>query len=138
MDEIHFPTDEEIPHIKRKFSEIAGLPQSVIGCIDGSLINIDAPTEAEEQFVDRKGNHSINLSAICGPDGIFYWLNCSMPGSVHDARVLKESQLFNDLLSEKLFPPNSVLLGDSAYPLLVCNLETTKFNFLTYLFLFYF
>ena len=119
MDEIHFPSDGEIPEIKRKFSLVAGLPASVIGCIDGSLIYIDAPTESEEQFVDRKGHHSINLSAICGPDGMFYWINCSMPGSVHDARVLRDSQLFNELLYERFLPPSSVLLGDSAYPLLV-------------------
>jgi hypothetical protein len=128
IDEIHFPTNNEIPEIKRKFAEIAGLPQSIVGCIDGSPINIIAPTAAEEQFVDRHGNHSINLSAICGPDGLFYWLSCSMPGSVHDARVFKESQLFQELLNQRVFPPNSVLLGDSAYPLLVCNLRSPSIH----------
>ena len=120
-EEVFFPPNNEIPQIKEKFSRIAGLPSFVVGCIDGCLININAPHQHEYQYVDRHGNHSINLSAICGPDNIIYWFNCNYPGSVNDARVLRESDLFNSLLYERLLPPRSVLLGDSAYPALVIN-----------------
>ena len=100
--------------IQRRFLEIGGLPQ-VVGCIDGTLLRIQAPTIYEHQFVDRHGAHSINLSAICGPDMVFYWVSCQFPGSVHDSRVFRESALYQRLRANNLLPPNIVLLGDSAY-----------------------
>ncbi len=43
--------------------------------------------------------------------------NCVVkwPGSVHDARILRESALYRDLQTNR---PDGVILGDSAYPLL--------------------
>ncbi len=50
----------------------------------------------------------------------FIDIYCGWPGSVHDARVLRESPLFDNAESDPmdLFPENRYLLGDSAYPLL--------------------
>lgn len=44
---------------------------------------------------------------------------CGYPGSVHDARVLRNSPLFIDaeVNRDRLFPGNSHLIADSAYPL---------------------
>jgi hypothetical protein len=53
------------------FFQIRGIPQ-IIGIVDGTLINIDAPTEHEEAFIDRHGNHSLNCMVICGPNMMFY------------------------------------------------------------------
>ena len=43
--------------------------------------------------------------------------NCVVkwPGSVHDARILRESALYRELPSNR---PDGIILGDSAYPLL--------------------
>ncbi|CAG7823938.1 unnamed protein product [Allacma fusca] len=38
----------------------------VCGCVDGTLINIDAHRENESHFVDCYKNHSINTLIICG------------------------------------------------------------------------
>jgi len=70
-----------------------GIP-SICGAIDGSLVPIIAPTEDEYQFVDRHGQHSINCQAVAGPDLAFYSWSSRWPGSVHDARVLRNSGLF--------------------------------------------
>lgn len=53
---------------------------------------------------------------VCGPSCQFYYVNSNWPGSVHDARVLRNSNLYRRMEHQNLFP-NSVLLGDSAYPL---------------------
>ncbi len=88
------------------------------GAINGTLIKILAPSENEWQFVDRKGNHSLNVMAVACPNYKFVAVNANWPGSVHDARLLRESKLFRRLSNGWRPFPNAVLLGDSAYPLL--------------------
>lgn len=111
-----WPNQNEIRNIVQRFNLIAGMPM-VIGCIDGTLINIDAPSENEEAFVDRHGNHSLNAMAVCGPDLRFLYINVNWPGSVHDARVLRTSSLHDRFEAGWRLIPNGVILGDSAYPL---------------------
>ena len=41
----------------------------VIGCVDGTCIKIQAPHENENDVVNRKGFHSINVQAICNHKG---------------------------------------------------------------------
>jgi hypothetical protein len=66
----------------------------IAGCIDGTLINVDVPSINEEQFIDRHGNHSINVTMVCGPNHVFYTVDANWPGSVHDARVLRNTNIF--------------------------------------------
>ncbi|KAL7632595.1 UNVERIFIED_CONTAM: hypothetical protein RMT77_017098 [Armadillidium vulgare] len=47
---------------------------------------------------------------------MFYYVSAKWPGSVHDARVLRNSTLYQRMEDNIIFP-NAVLLGDSAYPL---------------------
>ena len=109
---------ENVLIFSRQFLEIGGMP-SVCGLIDGTLINISTPMDNEEQFVDRKGNHSLNVLLVCGPDYQFVFCNSSWPGSVNDARVLRRSNIFQAFEHNNFRPfPGAVLLGDSVYP---CN-----------------
>ncbi|XP_012521852.3 protein ALP1-like [Monomorium pharaonis] len=48
------------------------------------------------------------------------------PGSVHDARVLRESRLYECL--QKICPSRSYILGDSAYPCLECLIVPYRDN----------
>nr|CAI5830763.1 unnamed protein product [Callosobruchus analis] len=61
VNQIKFPQcvnwPENILNVSAGFFAIAGFPQ-VIGCVDGTLVKIDAPTENEPAFVDRNGKHS--------------------------------------------------------------------------------
>lgn len=41
-----------------------------------------------------------------------------MPGRMHDARVFRNSPLFNATTNPEIIPNNMHLIGDSAYPLL--------------------
>jgi DDE superfamily endonuclease len=79
--------------VPMKFFQKAGFP-CIAGCIDGTLINIDAPVVHEEAYVDRYGAHSINAMLVSGPDMSFYYVNARFPGSVNDARVLRASELY--------------------------------------------
>ena len=45
----------------------SGFP-SVLGCIDGTFVRIQNPTEDEADFVNRKGYHALNVQVdTCKP-----------------------------------------------------------------------
>lgn len=95
----------------------AGNMPLVGGVVDGSLIKIDAPNENEAAYDDRKGNHSINLMVVCGPNLEFFYCNARWPGSVHDSRVLRCSSLAQQWENGWRPFPNAIILGDSGYGL---------------------
>ncbi|XP_041361019.1 putative nuclease HARBI1 [Gigantopelta aegis] len=89
---------------------------SVIGCIDGTHIRIQAPAQEEHEFINRKNFHSINVQVICDADMCFINGIAKWPGSVHDARSFRQSPLFADFEGNK--PPlDGIILGDSGYML---------------------
>lgn len=60
---IQWPTGDQLNEVLAGFENINGFPQ-VIGAIDGTHINIPAPKENPESYINRKGNHSIQLQ-VC-------------------------------------------------------------------------
>ncbi|KAJ8880928.1 hypothetical protein PR048_017401 [Dryococelus australis] len=50
------------------FSKLAGMPL-VRGAVDATLIKMDVPDDFEPAFVDRHGNHSINVM-LFGNEGL--------------------------------------------------------------------
>ena len=107
----------ERPHtLADDFFLLGGMP-CVCGVVDGTLVPITAPSNHEHQFVDRhKKGHSINVMAVAGPNMKFYYVSAKWPGSVNDARVLRNSSLNNAF--QNGFRPfhGAVILGDSIYP----------------------
>lgn len=106
-------------HEERKFFQIAGFPH-VVGAIDGTLIHIDAPHDDEPAYVGRDNKHSINLLVVSGPMHQFFFASAKSPGSFHDSRALRISRLW-EIWEDQHWRPdgdeNSIILGDSAYPL---------------------
>ena len=76
--------------MEQRFEEKWGFP-GVLGAIDGSDIPVKGPWKNPEQYINRKGPQSLQLQVICDAD-VF----CSYPGSVHDARVFRNSPFFQD------------------------------------------
>ena len=54
---------------KRGFYDKGGFI-GVIGCVDGTHVKIQGPTENENDYVNRNGFHSINVQAICNHKGM--------------------------------------------------------------------
>lgn len=109
---IVWPTGAIVEEVLDGFRERRGM-QGVLGAIDVTLIAIKAPTTHQEDYINRKGFHSMQLHAVCDHDMLFTDCFTGWPGSVHDARVLRNSPVYHD----GSFPRGSFLVGDSAYPL---------------------
>jgi len=133
-DHIYWPsTAQEFQQSAKKFQDMRGLPY-IVGCIDGSHVYIpevglETSTRALD-WINRKGSYSMQVQAVCDADLLFLDIDIGWPGSVHDARVLSNSDLQSDADSRTLFPaglpkfrlPNGTLTGyqvlaDLAHPL---------------------
>ena len=115
---IKWPSGGRAVEVMEGFEEQERVP-AVIGAIDGSHIPIRAPRECPENYINRKDFHSIVLQACCDHEMFFTNCYCGWPGSVHDSRVLRNSDIFYSASNrhDDFFPNNSHLLGDAAYPL---------------------
>ncbi|XP_052075959.1 putative nuclease HARBI1 [Mytilus californianus] len=96
------------------FYRLSGFP-NVLGAIDGTHIRIQAPSEDEPSFVNRKGVHSVNVQAVCDARGKFTNINANWPGSSHDSHIFRTSQVCT-YMEQNGGWANGVLLGDSGYP----------------------
>ena len=89
---------------------------------------IKAPTENAIDYFNRKQHYSFVTQAVVDANLFFIDVSTGWPGSIHDARVLRLSDLFQraqngDILSDPTKVVNGcnvrpLLLGDPAYPLL--------------------
>lgn len=74
---------------KQFFYERYKIP-NVVGCIDGTHVQVISPCKDEEAaFVNRSNYHSINVQAVCDHNCYFINVVASSPGSFHDSRILK-------------------------------------------------
>ena len=124
---IRFPTGNRVHDVVEGFSCKWGFPQCV-GAIDGTHIPILAPKDNPLDYFNRKGYHSLLMQALVSHDYTFLDVYIGWPGSVHDARVLTNSQIFHETEAGRLFPNITksingkdiplLVVGDPAYPLL--------------------
>ena len=114
---IKWPAIADFPDITREFDEMGAYNfPGVIGAIDGCHIPIEAPNQNANSYYNRKKFHSIILQAVCKHDLQFTDINVGWPGRVHDAKVLKNSTLWETGF-EKCAHGRYHILGDAAYPL---------------------
>ena len=124
---IKWPTGNRYEDVMARFEEKHGIP-GVVGAIDGTHIPIKAPTENQQDYINRKKFHSIILQAICDSEMIITDAFCRYPGRCHDARVFRNSPIYDEVSvnRDNFFPGNSHLIGDSVYPLLTWLLAPFK------------
>ncbi|XP_067221935.1 putative nuclease HARBI1 [Chanodichthys erythropterus] len=114
---ITFPTPDDLEAVGAGFAQLAGSPafSMVAGAIDGCHIRIKPPASDAACYFNRKLFHSVQLQAITDHKGKFLDIFVGYPGSVHDARVLKNSTVYTG----RLYPPaGKCILGDGGYPCL--------------------
>lgn len=113
---ISIPTATEAEAIARNFEARCHIPQ-IFGAIDGTHIPIMAPKKGYRDFVNRKMWTSYNVQAVVDDRGRFRSVTCNVPGSAHDASVLRLSSLFQR--SEELLPRQEVMLNGCSIPLML-------------------
>jgi len=115
---IKWPEPHAMAIYEREFYQLNNFP-GVIGAVDGSHIAISAPTENSENYINRKGYHSIILQGICDYKLKFIDVFTGICGSVHDARVWRLSDIGTLIAQDehRYFQNQYHLLADSAYPL---------------------
>lgn len=86
-----------------------------MGALDGSHIRIKAPRQHPQSYVNRKSFHSIQLQAVCTSDMMFTHVHTGHPGSVHDTRILRNSDLWTNGLN--MCNMANRIIADGAYPL---------------------
>ena len=122
---IKFPTScRETLRAIAQFQDVCQIPQAV-GAIDGTHIEIIAPENPVDYF-DREHRYSVTMQAVVGGNLLFLDTAIGYPGSMHDARVLRSTELFRkaesgEILNEPVVAVNGaqrrpLLLGDGAYP----------------------
>ena len=77
---------------------------------------IVAPNGENGPFWARKGFTALNVMFVANCSYKIYYLKSGAPGSAHDNRVFRESDLYY-LLENKIFvpPSNALLLADYGY-----------------------
>nr|XP_033932532.1 protein ALP1-like [Pseudochaenichthys georgianus] len=123
---IKFPDVEKLVEMATFFNNSWRAPQCV-GAIDGSHIPILEPENYPKDYYNRQGWHSVVLQAVVDGRGMYWDVCVGDPGSVHDARVLKQSNLWVAISDGVLLGQNQMaisgcdvghyLIGDPAYPM---------------------
>lgn len=111
---IVFPSSiQERNELKEKFMQKYNFP-GIIGCVDCTHVAILKPKVDEQNFINRKGYHSLNVQLICDPDLKILNVNANYGGSTHDSFIFRHSGINNYLAN--LHGETFWLLGDSGYP----------------------
>ena len=124
---IHFPqTVAETTASIGTFEDLSQLP-NIVGAIDGTHIPISAPRESAVDYFSRYQHHDFGIQAVADGKLLFLDFCAGYPGSMHDARILRNSSLYQnaeqgDILTGPIAIVNHheigpYLVGDSAYPI---------------------
>ena len=114
---IIFPeTEEETRRQIAKFAANSDFPQ-IVRAIDGTFIKIIAPKDDPVAYICRKKFHALGIQqviqAVVDHNLKFMDIATGFPGSLHDARVLRLSSIFDraeasDILSSPVQNINAI------------------------------
>ncbi|XP_053407684.1 LOW QUALITY PROTEIN: uncharacterized protein LOC123548132 [Mercenaria mercenaria] len=109
---ITWPSNDELQEIQDMYEELKNFP-GVVGMIDGSHIKIKRPSVRGIDYYNCNNQYSVVLQAVVREDMRFIDVFTGYPGKVYDARVFRESPLYQ---TGQERCGNGHILGDSAYP----------------------
>jgi hypothetical protein len=109
---IKFPTFEErMTTAKEEWQQRYHFPCAV-GALDCTHVPIMKPSQYGDEYINRKGFASINVQVTCDSNELFTSIDASWPGSVHDARIWKNSDVCRILQANTC---RALLLADEGY-----------------------
>ena len=110
-DNIKFPiTQAETQHCIEIFQDVSELP-NIVGAIDGSHIRIAAPPDSAVDYFSRHQQHDFIVQAIVDGRKRFLAFASGFPGSMHYARVLRNSTIFFLAEHDQILTGPSVQIG---------------------------
>ncbi|KAK0178116.1 hypothetical protein PV328_002095 [Microctonus aethiopoides] len=114
---ITWPRGIDVDVVCEGFKAQQGIP-NILGVIDCMQIRIKKPPVDARDYYNRQKFYSISLEAIVDSDLRFTNVYCGSPGFLTDTQVFRKSMLFHIASSQSsiMFPRNTFLIGDSAYP----------------------
>ncbi|XP_065437947.1 uncharacterized protein LOC135980972 [Chrysemys picta bellii] len=89
------------------------------GVIDGTHIPILSLEHQATEYINQKGYFSMLLQALVDHKGRFTNINVGWPGKVHDARIFRNSGLFQKLEEGTFFPDQKITVGDVEMPIVI-------------------
>lgn len=109
-------TQDERNFIKNEIMQRWGFP-GVVGIIDGFHVAILKPTENEQNYINRKGYHSINSQIICDHQLKIRSIYANYGGSTHDSFIWRVSEAQQYIINIYQNRERCWFIGDSGYPL---------------------
>ncbi|XP_062598371.1 putative nuclease HARBI1 [Saccostrea cucullata] len=132
--------EETIPHFttedfKHHFRLSKGMFEEILARISPRLVIVEHVGGIEEtppsynhihlssgpggdlDYINRKSFPSMQLQVVCDDTLLIRNIYTDWPGSTHDSRVLRNSELFTQAEAGNLSDRNKIILADSAYPL---------------------
>ena len=113
---IHFPQGIQLSEVVDGFKDKWGMIQCA-GSIDGCHIPITPPTMNHTDYYNRKGWYSMLLQAVVDHNYLFTDVCVGWPGSVHDARVLANSSLYQKASQGRVLCGESVTISGTNVPI---------------------
>ncbi|XP_062583188.1 putative nuclease HARBI1 [Saccostrea cucullata] len=113
---IQWPTFMEQQTIPGRIQLKNTIPDTV-GFLDGTHIRLSSGPGGDPDYINRKSFPSMQLQVVCDDTLLIRNIYTGWPGSTHDARVLRNSELFTQAEAGNLLDRNKIILADSAYPL---------------------
>ncbi|KAM4038366.1 uncharacterized protein ACNLHF_016678 [Anomaloglossus baeobatrachus] len=123
------PTEETWLQVAAGFQTVANFP-NCIGAVDGKHIRVQQPPRSGSRFFNYKKYFSVVLMAVADAHSKFAAIDVGAYGSTGDSRVLRTSQIGQQILQDcgtlpaprplpgSTHPVPFVMVSDEAFPLL--------------------
>ena len=113
---VRFPVGDKLKETVQGFYDRWGIPQCA-GSIDGSQIPVRAPALNHTDYCNKKWWYSIIVQAVVDHNYLLTDLYIGWPGSIHVARVLASSGIYQRANNKEILQGDSMLVGDQDIPI---------------------
>ncbi|XP_061177501.1 putative nuclease HARBI1, partial [Saccostrea echinata] len=113
---IQWPSAQKQQQTAREVEDKYGIP-GVIGFMDGTHISLASAPDGDRDYYNRKGFPSMQLQVVTDSNMLIISAYTGWSGCTHDARVLRNSTLYQKAEEGQAIINNHHNLANNAYPL---------------------